>query len=216
MDDIILVILQILTLSAIGSIYIFKDYLFSYSKWKAKNLATKEDISEITEKIQEVKHDYAKQLETTKADLSSQINNSSFRYEKEYEIISDITQKLVALRDCACSFRPIFDHIDPTKPEEERKKERLDAFHKSLRELYLVRENKRPFYTEDIYQAVKAVEDVAHLESIQYMYSDIYPENRTQDYWETAEKNQKEIVANADIALEMIRERVIKWEAIAK
>ncbi len=163
-----IITLQVLTLLGIGCIFLFKDYLFTYSKSKAKNLATKEDISEITNKIEEVKLDYAIKLEGTKADLSAQISNSSHRYEKEFEIMSEITEKLVTLRDKACLLRPALDYIDTSKTEDEIKRERLIEFHNAGRELYLAREYRRPFYPEDIYVAIKTVEDIAHLESVKY------------------------------------------------
>ena len=34
-------------------------------------------------------------------------------------------------------------------------------------------------------------------------------------YWEEAEKNQKDIVSMAESAMEKIRERVTKWEALS-
>ena len=58
---------------------------------KGENLATKQDISEITQKIENVRLEYAKQLESTKADLSSQLKTHGFRYEKEYEILNELT-----------------------------------------------------------------------------------------------------------------------------
>jgi hypothetical protein len=214
METMIIIILEILVLASIGSLYLFKDYLFSYSNSKGANLATKEDIAEITAKIENVKLEYAQQLESTRAGLSSMINNSSFRYEKEYEILSEITQKLVILRNCACTFRPASDFVDPNKTEDETRVERLTAFHASRRELFLIVEQKRPFYSDEIYEAVRKVDRVAHLESIQYQYSDPFPENRTKDYWDVAEKNQKDIVECAEAALKTIRDRVVTWEAV--
>jgi hypothetical protein len=46
---------------------IIKDYLPSYMKRKGENLATKEDIAEITHKIEEVKHQYSLIIEQFKS-----------------------------------------------------------------------------------------------------------------------------------------------------
>ncbi len=51
----VLIILQITTLLGIGSIFLFRKYLFSYSSEKGKNLATKEDIEDITRKVESTK-----------------------------------------------------------------------------------------------------------------------------------------------------------------
>ncbi|MGF6199799.1 hypothetical protein [Pseudomonas laurylsulfatiphila] len=48
---------------------LIKFYLPGYIKEKGKNLATKEDIAEITNKIEQVKVEYAKQLELYKSDI---------------------------------------------------------------------------------------------------------------------------------------------------
>lgn len=48
---------------------LIKTYLPGYIGEKAKNLATKEDIAGITKKIEQVKADYARQLEQYKSDI---------------------------------------------------------------------------------------------------------------------------------------------------
>lgn len=55
--------LLIILLSAIGA------FLGSYLRKKAENVATKEDIENITEKIEKVRSQYSEQLETVKASL---------------------------------------------------------------------------------------------------------------------------------------------------
>lgn len=47
----------------IGIIVLIASFLGSYIRRKGQNLATKEDISEITEKIEGIRADYAKQIE---------------------------------------------------------------------------------------------------------------------------------------------------------
>jgi len=62
------VVLQILILLGIGCLFLFRRYLFSYSAEKGKNLATKEDISEITSKVEAIKSGYVWDLERLKVD----------------------------------------------------------------------------------------------------------------------------------------------------
>jgi hypothetical protein len=47
----------------IGIIVLFASFFGSYIRRKGQNLATREDISEITEKIEGIRADYAKQIE---------------------------------------------------------------------------------------------------------------------------------------------------------
>lgn len=65
--DVIIIILNILVLLGMAVITLIgKIYFSKYVSEKAKNLATKEDISDITDKIESVKSDYAHSLEKTK------------------------------------------------------------------------------------------------------------------------------------------------------
>lgn len=193
------------------------NYLPKYFGKKGENLATKEDISEITTKIEAVKHDYARQLESTKAELSAQLNTHGFRYESEYEVLSELTALLVEVRDASLSLRPVMDFRDASKTEDDIKKERLQRLFEAGRALYLSREKKRPFYPGEIYEAVLAVEKTARSESIKYQYKDLSRLDGQSylNYWEEAEKNQKEIASLADQAMEHIRKRITKWEALS-
>jgi|SRR5882724_874760 len=76
--EIILIILQIFTLFAIGGLVLFgKYYLPSYFSEKGKNLATKEDIAEITREVESVKASF----------LERQTQFSLF-YQKQSDAIS--------------------------------------------------------------------------------------------------------------------------------
>lgn len=62
--------LEIIFIIFIAFIYYYlKNTLPSYLKEKSKNLATKEDIEEITNKVESIKHDYNRQLEEFKQEL---------------------------------------------------------------------------------------------------------------------------------------------------
>ncbi|MBM4899142.1 hypothetical protein HYO40_13250 [Vibrio parahaemolyticus] len=202
-----------LTLLGVGCLFLFRKYLFSYSSEKGKNLATKEDISEITDKIENIRFDYADQLERSKTHFSAQLKNHGFRYEKEFEILQSLSCQLVEVRDACLSLRPVMDRVDPNQSEEERKQERLTRFYKARRELYLSRETNQPFYPEEIYEAIVAVERATHKESVRYQYRD--PDDDAHyDYWEDAEERQEEIVNKADIAIKIIRKRVRQWDSV--
>jgi hypothetical protein len=78
----ILVVLNFLTLAAVIIIgLLLKHYLPSYLTEKGKNLATKEDIEEITNKIERVKSQYVSEIEKLKAELQNQSQVLSRRRE---------------------------------------------------------------------------------------------------------------------------------------
>ena len=214
MESALIITLQILILVSVGCIFVFRKMLFSYSSEKGKNLATKEDITEITRKIEDVKLIHAKQLETTRAELSSQINTHGFRYEKEYEVLSELSALLVDVRDASLSLRPVFDFVDPKKSEEEIKDERLTRYYQALRALYVVREKKRPFYPDDIYHSIRAIEKESRSESLDYQYQDPHESGQFKDYWDKAKDNQEKITQLAEDSMSKIRQRVNKWEAL--
>jgi hypothetical protein len=68
-----------ITIIAVGVLLFlaFKYFLPSYVQEKGKNLATKQDIEEITRKVESVKIDFSKDLEFIKSDLQFQ-NQSLF------------------------------------------------------------------------------------------------------------------------------------------
>nr|WP_319565196.1 hypothetical protein [uncultured Rhodoferax sp.] len=193
---------------------IASSFLPKYFGKKGENLATKEDIAEITDKIETVKHDYASQLESVKAELSAKLSTYGFRYEKEYEVLSELTILLVDVRDASISLRPIVDFRDPDKSIDDIKDERLKRFFDARRSLYIAREKKRPFYPEEIYQTILSIEKIAHAESIDYQHQNPFEKGKYLSYWESAEKNQKEITASVEAAMMKIRERVTTWEAL--
>lgn len=190
------------------------NFLPKYFGRKGENLATKEDIADITSKIETVKHEYASQLESVKAELSAKLSTYGFRYEKEYEVLSELTALLVDLRDASISLRPILDFQDPKLTKDEIKHERLKRFFEAGRNLYILREKKRPFYSEVIYQAALSIEKIAHTESIDYQYKSPFEKGNYLSYWEDAEKNQKEITASVENAMMKVRERVTTWETL--
>jgi len=69
------------------------NFLPSYFNKKGENLATKEDIAEITKKTEEVKSEYLKELENFKADLLKQHKGFNERFEW-YKKLAEVSKKL--------------------------------------------------------------------------------------------------------------------------
>lgn len=78
----IIIIIQLITPIILG--FWLKSYLPSYFSQKGKNLANKEDIEELTTKIESVKKDFTKDLESFKNKLS---------FEREYKIKHKIEER---------------------------------------------------------------------------------------------------------------------------
>ena len=82
-----------------GEIFIgwMMAYYNSYSKEKGKNVATKEDIAEITQKIESVKSEFTQQTERLKSQLTLLTNVKSDIYSLERKAIIDANEKLYLL-----------------------------------------------------------------------------------------------------------------------
>lgn len=186
----------IITLGSISFGFLVGFFFPSYFNQKGRNLATKEDIGEITDKIEEVK---------------SKFTNHSHRYTREYEILSQLTDYLIELRLATESLRPTIDYINPDEPEWERKDRRLGYFHKARRDLYMVREKKRPFYPEYIYQQIIKIDDIVYNESLDYEC--FSSKEQREEYWNSATENRKSLIQSLDLAMEAIRERVTLWDS---
>jgi len=97
--DILITILQIIALLGIGFLAMFKkNYFPKYLEVKAKNIATKEDIEEITDKVESVKTDYAKVIEEIKSNnqlkLSEIEREKNIRKEVYLQAVESLTRYL--------------------------------------------------------------------------------------------------------------------------
>jgi hypothetical protein len=182
----------------------------SYAKRKGENAATKQDISDITAKVEAVRLEYAEKLESLKSSLTHRLNLNSFRYQREFDILQELTERLVAVRDSARGLRPNVDYDGPNELGEEKKK-RLEAFSKAAYSLRSTTENKQPFYPEEIYRLIKDIENVTWSEAIQYHYHD--PDKPKPDtYWKQAHENSGRIGDLSQQAIDAIRRRVVTWD----
>ena len=172
-------------------------FLKKYLDEKAKNFATKEDVENITAKI-----------EIIKAGVGSQQYIHQFRYQNEFNIFLDLSEKLVSLKDTVLALRPEVDYLDFKNLEEERKK-RLKEFGEAALPFIRFYESRKPFYTDEIYINIKKLIGLIKKEVIQYKYDD---KDDHKKYWEAAALNARGIVDLTDVIQDQIRTRVKYWE----
>ena len=85
------VILDIIVLSGFGAVTLYiKNFFPSYIDEKGKNLATKEDIVEITTKTEEVQKQFKEDFERFTSDIS-------FKYDFYYKQYSELYSKLYSI-----------------------------------------------------------------------------------------------------------------------
>jgi len=174
-------------------------YFRSYLSKKAENLATKEDVSEIT-----------KQVESMKATIGAQLYIHQVRYQNELNILMDLSEKLVALRDSAHSLRPVLDYVDSRETENERKQKRLKKHYDAAVNFYKAYETKMPFYPEEVYQGIKKLDLLARKEALEYETGK--EKGFDKKYWDSASANALEMSKLTDEVMALIRSRIKYWE----
>jgi len=201
---------RLINLLLLGAVVGGGIYFRSYLSKKGENLATKDDISEITTKIEDVKHDYASRLESLRSAMLARLQIDHVRYQNEYVILSDLSEKVVELRDSAIGLRPSADIHDPSESEEDRKRRRLKNFDEASYQYYSLVSTKKPFIPEEIYEIVDELRKKSRSEAIRYAHG--APDKDPIKYWDESDKNAEVIEKLANDVMTAIRERVKTWE----
>jgi hypothetical protein len=102
METLLLILQFLIILGLIAAGYVLKDFLPGYSRENGKNLATKEDIGEITRKVESAKLGFSAQIERLKTDLNAdmrrQLNIFAKRNEALTQFFEDSFTVLTLLR----------------------------------------------------------------------------------------------------------------------
>lgn len=191
------IVLMISNVVLIGVVLFLRDYL----KKKSENLATKEDIGEIT-----------KQVEAIKAATGAQLYIHQVRYQNEFKILQDLAEKIVDLKNATLALRPAIDSYDLKEPEEDRKRKRLKPFYEALEAFYKLYEPRKPFYPEKIYDSLAKLNLVMRKEAIEYAHTSDQERNVDRQYWQKADQNAAKISELTDEIMNLVRERIKYWE----
>jgi len=184
-------------------------HMGAYLKHKGQNLATKEDIGEITDKIESAKAAYTQDLEQLRSALSTRSQTTTLRFTKEVATFELIWPKLYELKERVLSLRPIVDSsLEREETKEDRKKKRAGEYLIALKEFNEAVQHNRPFYSHIIWEALKALSDLCYSEAVDWRFH----EENGMEYWDKAMENQKEISNSVDNLAELIRQRLAEYE----
>lgn len=176
-------------------------WLISYFREKGKNLATKEDISEITQKV-----------ESIRADLAAKQHFSQIRYEREIKIFEEIWPKLCELQAAVLSLRPIMDHsLREGETVESRRRDRATKFNEALNKYIITVNHNRPFYPPAIWEEFQTLLKLCWGEAVDFS---IFDARTDRDYWTKAMDNSKAINLQIDRICEAIRTRLSKFDTL--
>ena len=204
----ILNILEVVIIVAGG--FLIKSYLPSYFKQKGKNLATKEDIGEITHEIEGIKNQYLKSTEVLKSQLERKSHAHQVRYEHEFKVLTDVWDSLIHLRNMTIRLRPIFDVYDSKKTEDQIKEERLHEFSSAYQGFVDKVEKNRPFYPTKVYKSLNELIQIMRMEALEYQFKTPNSNQPGFDrkYWDNAVQNSEKIVTAVDNICETIRKQI--------
>ncbi|WP_293666468.1 hypothetical protein [uncultured Parabacteroides sp.] len=129
----------------------------SYESEKGKNLATKEDVKDITQKVEEIKNIYSSSLERYKIDLQKELETSKYII----ELCHSLDKELIMLISKALK-----SYVSPEigMPHEYDDKDLISSAHKISNFLYIYRTrygSKKEFYDlNDIAFKIKCLSDI--------------------------------------------------------
>lgn len=208
LTNIILNFIEIIVI-IIGGL-LLRHYLPSYFSEKGKNLATKEDIGEITHEIEGIRNEYSKNIEVLKSNLEKKTHVHQVRYEHEFKVLVDVWDSLIHLRNTTIQLRPIFDVNDSSKTEDQKKEERLREFSSAYQGFVDKVEKNRPFYPAKVYKSLTELIRIMRAEALEYQFKT--PNSNQpgfdQKYWNSAIQNKEMIVAAVDSICETIRKQL--------
>jgi Txe/YoeB family toxin of Txe-Axe toxin-antitoxin module len=192
--------LLILLIVCLGAIF-----LPSYLREKGKNLATKEDIGNITEQVERVKVDYTAAIERLRSDLSRTAYVHRVQFDLEIQSYREVWQKAINLRRTTHGLRPLLDAAYAEgETEESRRKERLDRYSKALDEFIITVDENKPFYVQGVFEKLNALSRLTYGEAVDYGFQ----RSDDAEYWRRAGKNVEKINGLIDDICEAIRSRV--------
>jgi hypothetical protein len=208
LSNMILNILELVVIIVGG--FLLKSYLPSYFEQKGKNLATKEDIGEITHEIEGIRNQYLKSIEVLKSQLERKSHAHQVRYEHEFKVLVDVWDSLIHLRNMTIQLRPIIDVYDSHKTEDQRKGERLREFSSAYQGFVDKVEKNRPFYPAKVYKSLTELIRIMRMEALEYQLKTPNSNQLRFDpkYWDSAIHNTEKIVAAVDNICETIRKQV--------
>lgn len=86
----------------------------------------------------------------------------------------------------------------------------MKKFYRDINKLNYIKEIKRPFYCESIYNQIRNIMTLCNTERCEYEI--IRNPASHKNYWTKAQENRDKIIDETNLALQKIRERVVSWE----
>lgn len=180
----------------------------SYLEEKGKNNATKEDIEEITRKIEAIRNEYAITAELLRHQLSKKATLHKLQAEKEFEVYTKLWDILTKLRLSFEDFRPSFDPqpegTDWPALHEKRKQAVIDGRNQLMVEI----EKQSPFISDEMYSELRKLQGIALKDVLDFEAGLATHHQITQGERQRGQGNLDEFVVSLNNVRELIRIRI--------
>lgn len=202
-------------LAGVVAMFLLQYYLPSYIKEKGKNLATREDIHEITRQIESAKIEYSRELEGLKNQLNLKFHAHTVRFEKEFRVLEEVWSRLIDLHNAGAAFKPGFKSGKSDKAEDRKR------FGESYSALLRTIDVQKPFFPQEVFNLLEGYRKSQYEYFVDHEFitePDFQRDWVTPEFWEKRKENLKEIEKLAEGVCKTIRERleagaVTSWTA---
>ncbi len=194
-------IVSVVTLAVVAGLALWvRSYLSGYLGEKGKNLATKEDMAELTHKVEGVRMQYQRAGAATQA-----------QFEAEFRTYEEIWGCLIDVQRAALSLRPMVDvGLRQGETQEQRQEQRLTEFAEAFNRFTSTYMKRRPFYPDAVFSELGSLAGLAHGEAVDYQYGE---PRLDRDYWRQARDNAQRISNQVDRICTVIRARLASLSA---
>lgn len=169
-------------------------WIGSYIHKKGENLATKQDITEITGKI-----------ESVKASIGSQLYIHQYRYQNEYRLLLKMAKYIANLKFAAAPLVSMWKHIPQASSQETLKSSELSNLEKEIKILGKFAERNKAFFPENIFKSIEALSKFMYELGIKYKFG-------SPEYWKSIPEGIETIQSLSEDIIKSIRDRIKSWE----
>ena len=147
---------------------------------------------------------FNEELERLRGELQKTIHAHRIQFETEFKVLSEIWEKVAAVRQTMGGVRPTMDIVNPDEDRTTRLKRHFTLFKEVFSELVQTIDAHSPFYPENIYVELSAAIRIARREE-----SDVLLTKPDEPGWHTRGRtNFQEFLVRVEIISGLIRSRL--------
>jgi hypothetical protein len=145
----------VLVIVTVGGL-LLRSLLPAYFEQKGKDIATKEDIEEITAKTERVRAQFTSEIELLRSELSKRSHSYALVFDKEFELLQQLWEALWEYHESVICL------LSLVKEGGDEREEQIITNMSDKYGIFIgLVMKKRPFYAPDIYAGISAIIDLS-------------------------------------------------------